>query len=274
MKVAVLGSINIDLIAGVERFPSPGQTLTGHGFRREPGGKGANQAVAAARLGADVSMFGAVGRDADGDVAIAALRQAGVDVQSIRRSVSPTGVALIITDGSGENQIVVCPGANAEAVPPAEADFDVLIAQLEIPVETVEAAFLATEAFTVLNASPARSLPESLVRRADLIVVNEHEYAAIDGLHKARLVVVTYGSLGSALFENGERRFTVPAQQTSVVNSVGAGDAYCAAVVLGLAAGNDPRSALMTASAVGAAAVADPASQPALLTFDRYEVTA
>ena len=215
-------------------------------------------------------MFGAVGADADGELALGSLREAGVDVSHVRRVDPPTGVALIVTDDVGENQIVVCPGANAEVTVPARLDYDVLIAQLEIPVETVEAAFLETDAFTVLNAAPARSLPGELLRRADLIVVNEHEYAAIDTLRHARRVVVTYGSGGSAYFENGERRFSVLAVPATVVNSVGAGDAYCAALALGLAAGRDPRSALATASAVGAAAVADPASQPALLPLEHY----
>ncbi len=271
MRAAVLGSINIDLVASAPRLPNPGETLTGRGFRREAGGKGANQASAAAQLGADVSMFGAVGRDADGDLALTTLRAVGVDVENVNRVAEPTGVALIVTDDAGENQIVVCAGANAEVALPADHAFDVLIAQLEIPVEVVEAAFLATDAFTVLNASPARDLPAQLVRRADLIVVNEHEYAAMEELRTARRVVVTYGSAGSALFENGERRVAVPAMSATVVNSVGTGDAFCAAVALGLAASVDPRSALATASAVGAAAVADPASQPALLPLHDYE---
>lgn len=271
MRAAVLGSINIDLVASAPRLPNPGETLAGHGFRREAGGKGANQASAAAQLGAEVTMFGAVGADADGDLALDTLRAVGVDVAHVRRVAEPTGVALIVTDDAGENQIVVCAGANAEVDEPADHAFDVLIAQLEIPMAVVEAAFLATDAFTVLNASPARDLPNALVRRADLIVVNEHEYAAIDALRSARRVVVTYGSAGSALFENGERVVAVPAIAAAVVNSVGAGDAYCAAVALGLAAGTEARSALLTASAVGAAAVADPASQPVLLPLHDYE---
>jgi ribokinase len=271
MRAAVLGSINIDLVASAPRLPNPGETLAGHGFRREAGGKGANQASAAAQLGAEVTMFGAVGADADGDLALDTLRAVGVDVAHVRRVAEPTGVALIVTDDAGENQIVVCAGANAEVGEPVDHAFDVLIAQLEIPVAVVEAAFLATDAFTVLNASPARDLPDALVRRADLIVVNEHEYAAMDELRSARRVVVTYGSAGSALFENGERVEAVPAVAATVVNSVGAGDAYCAAVALGLAAGTEAHSALLTASAVGAAAVADPASQPVLLPLHDYE---
>lgn len=271
MRAAVLGSINIDLVASAPRLPNPGETVSGRTFRREAGGKGANQASAAAQLGADVVLFGAVGRDADGDLALDSLRAVGVDIDTVRRVAEPTGVALIVTDDDGENQIVVCAGANAEVAPPTDRTFDLLIAQLEIPVEVVEAAFLATDAFAVLNASPARDLPERLVRRADLIVVNEHEYAAMESLRAARRVVVTYGSAGSALFEHGRRIVEVPAMPASVVNSVGAGDAYCAAVALGLAAGDDPRAALATASAVGAAAVADPASQPTLRPLHDYE---
>lgn len=273
MRAAVLGSINVDLVAAAPRLPKPGETIVGRSFRREPGGKGANQATAAARLGAEVTMFGAVGRDADGDLALAALRAAGVDVENVRRVGEPTGVALIVIDDVGENQIVVSAGANSAVEAPSAGGFDVLIAQLEIPAEVVEAAFLATDAFTVLNASPARDLPESLVRRADLIVVNEHEYAAMS-LGAARRVVVTYGSAGSALFENGERRAEVPARPAEVVNSVGAGDAYCAAVALCLAAGMDAPRALSTASAVGADAVSVPASQPALRPLRYYEAMA
>ena len=271
MKIAVLGSINIDLVASAERLPCPGETVAGSDFRREPGGKGANQACAAARLGSDVTMFGAVGSDADGDLALAGLRAAGVHIGHVRQVDAPTGVALIATDGHGENQIVVCPGANNAVAPPDDTAFDMLIAQLEISVDVVEAAFTATDAFTVLNASPARALPERLIERADLIVVNEHEHVALDGLRGARRVVVTYGSGGSALYEYGERRFAVPAVPAPVVNSVGAGDAYCAAVALGMASGADARSALATASAVGSAAVSDPASQPILQTLETYE---
>ncbi|WP_431246573.1 ribokinase [Leifsonia xyli] len=274
MRVAVLGSINVDLVAATDRLPAPGETVTAEAFRREAGGKGANQACAAARLGADVTMFGAVGSDSVARIALDALRAAGVRTEDISRVAAPTGVALITTDRSGENQIVVVPGANAEVTQPADLGFEVLIAQLEIPLEVVEAAFLATDAFTVLNASPARDLPERLIRRADLIVVNEHEHASIPTLAEARRLVVTYGSRGSALYERGEHRFTVPAVEVSAVNSVGAGDAYCAAVALALAAGDDPRSALATASAVGAAAVADRASQPALRPLGHYRASA
>ncbi|MEN0083688.1 MAG: ribokinase [Leifsonia sp.] len=273
MRAAVLGSINVDLVAAAPRLPKPGETVIGRGFHREPGGKGANQAIAAARLGAEVTMFGAVGEDADGDLALGALRAADVDVENVRRVGEPTGVALIVTGDDGENQIVVSAGANDEAWPPAVGGFDLLIAQLEVPVEVVEAAFLATDAFTVLNASPTRDLPEALVRRADLIVVNEHEYAELS-LGAARRVIVTSGSAGSALVENGERRVEVPAKEATVVNTVGAGDAYCAAVALCLAAGVDAPRALATASAVAADAVADPASQPVLRALRDYEAIA
>ncbi|WP_426515625.1 PfkB family carbohydrate kinase [Diaminobutyricibacter sp. McL0618] len=271
MRTAVLGSINIDLVASAGRLPTPGETIGGGAFRREPGGKGANQAHAAAQLGADVTMFGAVGADEDGDFALARLRVVGVDTGFVLRVSAPTGVALIATDAAGENQIVVCSGANQFAVPPQDTEFDLLIAQLETPLDVVEAAFAATSAFAVLNASPARDLPAALIERADLIVVNEHEHRTVAGLNRVKRVVVTYGGGGSELWMRGERVVAVAAVPVQPVNSVGAGDAYCAAVSLALASGVPPRRALATASAVGAAAVSDASSQPTLLSLNAYE---
>jgi ribokinase len=271
VKTAVLGSINVDLVASVPALPSPGETVGGGEFRREPGGKGANQAHAAARLGADVTLFGAVGDDQDGERALAALERAGVKTGAVRRVDAPTGVALIAIDRAGENQIVVCPGANRDAVAADTTGFDLLIAQLEVPVRVVEETFAASPAFTVLNASPVVELPERLIERADLIVVNEHEYAALPRLQHAERVVVTYGAAGSAAFERGRRVAQVPARDVAPVNTVGAGDAYCAAIALCLAGGMGLERALATASVVGAAAVMDQASQPQLEPLARYE---
>lgn len=272
-RVVVLGSINMDLTASVDRLPGPGETVLGADLVRQPGGKGANQAAALARLTGTATMIGAVGEDPDGESVLAALGAAGVDVQHVRRLPEvATGTALIAVDGQGENQIIVCPGANARVALPASGvpETDALLAQLEIDLELVLSAATATDAFVALNASPARPLPSALVDRCDLAVVNETEYALMPELRDARLVCVTSGAAGAALLERGRELVRVPAAPTEVVSTVGAGDAFCAALVAGLAARLAPEEALRVAAAVAADAVAQPESQPRLDRFDAY----
>src|SRR5262249_51665459 len=188
-RVVVVGSLNMDLVVRVARLPRAGETVVGEDLLRAPGGKGANQAVAAARLGADVSLVGRVGRDAFGHELSAALRDAGVSTRWVLGSDRPTGAALIEVDEAGENSIAVAPGANLEVMPediPARvvADADVVVAPLEVPLASIEEGFrLARQAGvrTVLNAAPARPVPGRLLRLADVIVANEVEAATLLG---------------------------------------------------------------------------------------------
>lgn len=272
--LVVVGSINVDLTALVERLPGAGETVGGGQLRRDVGGKGANQAVAASRLGARVRMVGAVGADADGAAAVETIRAAGVDVAAVRTVDAPTGTALIAVDAAGENQIVVCGGANAlvgvdgTAVGPDEA----VLMQLELSVDVVRAVAAQATGFVAVNAAPAQPLPADLVERVDLFIVNETEYAAMPELREAERVAVTYGASGAAMFVGGVEATRVPATPVSeVISTVGAGDAFSAALTLAILSGAPDEQALRTACAVGAAAVAHPSAQPPL---DRLEVYA
>src|SRR5690349_3104344 len=197
-RLTVVGSINLDLVVQTERLPRAGETLSGARFARVPGGKGANQAVAAARLGAAVSMVGAIGQDEHAEAALAALRDADVDQRWLVKD-APTGIALITVDAMGETTIVVAPGANAELRPEdlALGDAEAVLCQQEIPAETVvHAAELAPRFF--LNAAPARDgAPD-----AELTVVNQLELEALG--ERAGLVCVTHGAEGAVLLEDGE----------------------------------------------------------------------
>ncbi|KAA9145500.1 ribokinase [Microbacterium lushaniae] len=271
-SLCVVGSINVDVTASVARLPEPGETVLGGTLTRDAGGKGANQAVAAARLGGRVRMVGAVGDDTDGRAMLQNLSDAGVDAGEVWLVDAPTGTALITVDDEGENQIVVCPGANHDVTvdgvtfTPDEA----VLAQLEIPLPVVAALTTAVPGFLAVNAAPAQPLPPELVDRADLFIVNELEYAVLPELSRASLVAVTYGSAGAALFRRGREAVRVAAPTVRAVSSVGAGDAFCAALTLGIHAGWDPERALRAACAVGADAVTRPGAQPDLQRLDAY----
>jgi ribokinase len=270
--LSVLGSVNIDLTSSVDHFPRPGETILAGSLVRELGGKGANQARAAARLTGRARMIGAVGDDADGTFALETLAAAGVDVTQVVRDREPTGTAMITIDSSGENTIVVNPGANhalrADAI--RLADAEVTLCQLEIPIDCVAAAAEQTTGFFAVNAAPAQHLPAVVVENCDLIVVNDTEYEALPELSEARCVAVTSGAEGAAIYRDGRLTTRVEAFRATVVNTVGAGDAFCAALTICLARGDDERDALRTACAVGAAAVEDPRSQPELDLLDTY----
>jgi ribokinase len=270
--LTVLGSINIDLTSSVRAFPRPGETVLAQTLVRELGGKGANQARAAARLSGRARMVGAVGTDMDGTFALEALAAAGVDVTGVLRHQQPTGVAMITVDRHGENTIVVNPGANhsLRADEVRLEDAEVILCQLEIPVGCVQEAAQQSKGFFALNAAPAQPLPESVVGTSDLIVVNETEYEALPELRTARCVAVTSGADGAAIYRSGQLSTRVDAFPATVVNTVGAGDAFCAALTLCLARGDSEGDALRTACAVGAAAVEDARSQPELASLDHY----
>lgn len=271
--VTVVGSINLDIIATTDRLPTAGETIGGGVLQQQPGGKGANQAVAAARLGGSARMIGAVGNDAQGRLMLEALAGAGVDTADVAvLDGDATGTALIMVDRDGENQIVVCPGANSgfslEGVEFSAEE--TVLCQLEVGLPVVLEAARRASGFFVLNAAPAMDLPAELLERCDLVIVNETEYELIPALAEAKLVAVTYGKDGSAMLEHGRRVAEAPAAAVTVANTIGAGDAFCAALMLALRTGLSYARALAVANAVGADAVGDPSSQPALAPLDEY----
>lgn len=269
--LCVVGSINVDVSVTVGELPIPGETVRGAGPVRDAGGKGANQAAAAARLGAAVRMLGAVGDDADGRVMVENLRRAGVDTSGIRVVAEPTGTALITVDATGENTIVVCAGANdaVEGVGPFAPD-EAVLAQLEIPSDTVEALAASVPGFFALNAAPAREVSASVLRRADLVIVNDAEFAALPAVGAARLVVVTHGARGASLWRDGQRVLSAPSPVVEAVSAVGAGDAFSAAITLAVHAGWPDEVALAAACAVGADAVTHAGAQPPLRPLGDY----
>jgi ribokinase len=254
VELTVVGSINLDLVARVERLPRPGETLTGAGLRRFPGGKGANQAVAAARLGARVRMVGAVGEDAFAEEALAGLREAGAELELEARGA--TGLALILVAADGENQIVVVPGANATVTPREVAG--AVLCQLEVSDEVVGAA-ARSASFFALNAAPARPVPFE----PDLLVVNRLEHEVVS---RGRLVAVTYGAEGAALYEGGEEVARATPPPVEAVDGTAAGDAFAACLVVSLLEGRPRDRALARACAAGALAASRLGAQPSLPT--------
>jgi len=272
--LVVVGAINVDLIARVARAPGRGETVADGELTRQPGGKGANQAVAAARLGARVKMVGGVGTDALGDYLRSTISAAGVDVSGVQSITGDSGTALIVVDDEGENSIVVCAEANLR-IDAARVVIDpdtAVLAQLEIADAVIERAIAQTSGFVAINAAPARPFSSTILERADLFIVNEHEYELLPTLREAPLVAVTLGADGARLLRRGAVVASAPGRIAEVRNTVGAGDAFAAALTFGLLRGDDPAIALARACEVGAAAVEDDRSQPALLAIDEYAV--
>ncbi|MEW2609102.1 ribokinase [Streptomyces sp. NPDC047880] len=286
----VVGSANADLVIGVERRPGAGETVLGSDLAVHPGGKGANQAVAAARLGARTALLARVGDDAHGRLLLDSQREAGVDTVGVLVGGAPTGVALITVDPSGDNSIVVSPGANGRLTPEdvrsAGCLFQgsrVVSAQLEIPLETVVEAVrnLAPRSRFVLNPSPPRPLPREVLAACDPLIVNEHEAKVILGdsavgdspedwarilLAKGpRSVVVTLGGQG-ALVASSEGVSRVPAVKVDAVDTTGAGDSFTAALACRLGAGESLADAAAYAARVGAATVTRKGAQASFPT--------
>jgi ribokinase len=268
VSLTVVGSVNLDLVARCERLPRPGETVTDATFERHPGGKGANQAVAAARLGARVRFAGCVGRDAHADAALAGLRDAGAELE-LAAADDPTGVALILVDAEGENQIVVAPGANRRVTAPEIAPDEAVLCQLEIPVETV-AACAVRAAWFCLNAAPAQPVPDEVLERADLVVANRYELDALG--RTPRLVALTLGAEGALLLDHGDEVARARPPRVDAVDGTAAGDAFTACLVVSLLEGRDRADALRRACAAGALAASRRGAQPSLPT--RAEVDA
>ncbi|MDQ3707272.1 MAG: ribokinase [Chloroflexota bacterium] len=293
LQVVVLGSLNMDLTIRVPRLPQPGETITGHSFSKIPGGKGANQAAALAKLGAHVRIIGRVGQDSFGVSLVDSLTDAGVDTSlvALTDGVS-SGLAFIFVDDAGENVIVLERGANglltpgdASAAKESIQKAGALLLQLEVPLETViQAAQVAKSAGVqvILNAAPAELIPDLLLELVDVLIVNETELFVVSGSDRSlreatqallargvESVLVTLGRKGSMLVTN-QGTTQMPAFEVEAVDSTAAGDAFTAAYVLALLEGFDSRSCLRFASAAAAIKVTRRGAQPGLAS--RLEV--
>ncbi|CAL9412814.1 Ribokinase [Streptomyces sp. enrichment culture] len=282
--ITVLGSTNMDLVAYVPKAPRLGETVTGREFRTVSGGKGANQAVAAARLGARVAMIGAVGADAFGVRLRSALTAAGVDTCGLRTVEGASGTAHITVDDEGGNSIIVVPGANGLVTGLESGDEEriaaagTLLLQLEVPLSAVAAAARAARAHgvrTVLTPAPVQPLPPDLPDAVDLLVPNEHEAAALTGLTDPRQaaaallerfpeVVVTLGAAGALHAARGQEPYTVPAPRVRAVDTTAAGDTFAGALAVALGEGRPMREAMAWAAAAAALSVQRPGAQDAM----------
>ena len=259
-RVVVVGSLNADHTVRVERLPGVGETLSAGEYTFGLGGKGFNQAVTAARMGADVVMVGCVGADTDGDLLLQALHDERIDASYVRRSELPTGRAHITVDHDGQNSIVVVSGANAAASFPSAAleGADVLLAQLECPLEVITVALAAARTrgvVTILNPAPARPLTDQLLALVDYLVPNETEADRLGEVTYRGTAIITGGERGALVLVPGQEQRRVPAIPVAAVDTTGAGDAFCGCLAAGLAEGRSLAEALRRAAAAGACAV-------------------
>ena len=270
VRACVVGSTNVDLVLPVRALPVPGETVLGADARREPGGKGGNQAVALARLGAHVRFVSAVGADPEGAWSRARLSEAGVDVTGVATVAAPTGLAVVVVDETGENSIVVSPGANAHVVAPEQLDADVVLLSLEVPLATVAAAAATARRQgvpVVLNAAPAQPLPAALLGDVDVLVVNESEWAAL-GEPVVPAAVVTRGAAGCLVVEHGRAWELSAVRVEAVVDTTGAGDCFAAALAWGLGRGEGLGDAARFASRAAALSVTAAGARGGLPTHD------
>ncbi|WP_394691041.1 ribokinase [Hoeflea sp.] len=288
--ITVIGSINMDLIGTTARLPAPGETVSGSDFTTAPGGKGANQALAARRAGASTKMVGAAGNDAFAAEALALLEAAGADLGSVRRLEGATGIALILVGGDGENVIVVIPGANGKVTPEDAGDAiaamspgDTVLLQMEIPEAAVRAALEAARAKgvrSILNIAPLTDTVERLAPLADIVIANETEFARLSGrpvealdevkaeleaLHarSGQCLIITLGGDGVLWARDGISGH-VPSLKITPVDTVGAGDTFCGYLAQGLDAGMAFEQAVRRAAAAGALACLTPGAQPSI----------
>jgi ribokinase len=290
-RIVVVGSCNMDISAFVERAPERGETVMGTGSRTGPGGKGANQAIAAARLGASVGFVGAVGADAHGAALRAAFAAAGVDTSQLRTVDGATGTAHIVVESSGDNRIVVVPGANGTVRSLTAADrrmvedADLLLLQLELPLDAVaESARVARAAGTtvLLTPAPVQPLPDELVRSVDVLVPNEQEALQVAGaedleiaiarlVERVRDVVVTRGERGGLHASRDGARTAFASPQVEAVDSTGAGDTFVGALALALGQGRAWPAALERAAAAAAISVARAGASESMPSAEELE---
>ena len=263
-RIVVVGSINLDLVVRVPMLPRPGETVGEGTLAQIPGGKGANQAVACARLGAEVTLIGAIGRDATAETALGGLRHAGVALH-LQQSTAHTGVALIQVDAGGETTIAVAPGANATLGAVELPEHDAVLCQLEVPDDAVLSAWEAAAGLFCLNAAPARPIELD----PDLTVVNRFELDVLarhDGL-----VAVTLGSEGAVLLDDGEEIARAAPPPVEAVDGTAAGDAFTACLLVSLLEGRAEDEALARACAAGALAASRFGAQPSLPTAEEVD---
>lgn len=288
--MVVVGSLNVDLVVGLDRMPDPGETVFGTSLARHPGGKGLNQAVAAARLGAQVAMVGAVGSDDGGTWLRSLVEDEGISPTTIAIDAGTSGTAVIEVDDRGMNRIVVIPGANdsltgdqVTTALDAISDVAVVLAQHEVPMASVGAALrIGRErgAVTILNPAPARAIPDEILRLVDILVPNEHEAALLTDLptetleqamvavaslvqRGPRIVVMTRGSQG-AIWGSTTETGSVSAFPVHAIDTVAAGDAFCGGLAMALAEGLPIDRALTWAAAAGALATTTAGAVPSL----------
>ena len=252
-RIAVVGSINADLVVQMPKLPGRGETVSSAEPAWFPGGKGANQAVAAARMGGNVSMFGAIGADEPGQMCLSALKQSGVNVDAVVTVSSPTSTALVMVEHSGENQIVVADGANQHASFNAAqiSAADAVIVQFEIPESVIVEVGKAAKGIFCVNAAPVRELSDELASLIDVLIVNEHEYAQL-GEPKSGLVIVTAGAKEVVAYQNGEVVAKSQPPKVEALDTVGAGDTFVGAFVVAYASGKTLPDALDLACAASA----------------------
>lgn len=294
-NILVAGSLNADLVVRTPRFPQPGETISGEDLHVIPGGKGANQAVAAARHGAQVSMLGRVGKDNFGDFLLENLKSNGVDAQYVRRDEASTGTAIIIVDSSGQNSIVLSPGANGQVTgkdmgDASFRDFNLLLLQIEIPIPAVLAAARCARENglrVILNPAPAQELPEELIALTDYLIPNETELGLLSGMQVQDLssaeraarsllergvgtIIVTLGSNG-ALIVTGEQAAHVEAFKVDVVDTTAAGDSFIGGFAYKLLESDNLQEAVRYGCACGALAATRFGAQPSLPTREEVE---
>lgn len=293
-NICVIGSLNMDLVVNVDTMPKPGQTIIGSNFKEVPGGKGANQAVAMARLNGNVSMIGKVGEDGFGQTLINSLKNDKVDTTYIQTSKGATGVALITVDKNAQNSIVVSPGANFEVKEDdidnnieAIKNSDIVVLQLETPLNTIKYALNKAKElnkYTILNPAPAVKLDDEIIKNVDLLTPNETELEIISGvsieteedIQKAAQImiengvkelIVTLGSKGS-LYINKEKSMFKKAYKVEAVDTTAAGDSYTGALAVALSQDKNIEDAMDFASKVGALSVLKEGAQSSLPTLE------
>ncbi|MBO8152864.1 MAG: ribokinase [Candidatus Neomarinimicrobiota bacterium] len=297
-KIVVVGSSNTDMVIKVKNLPKPGETVIGKEFYIAAGGKGANQAVAAARLGADVTFIAKVGKDMFGDRAIANFQESGINTDFVfRDEKNPSGVALIFVDEKGENSIAVSPGSNANLVKEnIKLAIDeikkavIMLIQLEIPIETVEYAVNVAKQHNVkviLNPAPARKLGDQLLKRVDIITPNESEAEVLTGLKivddisaakaaEALIqkgvgnVVITLGERGAFLYTKSDNML-IPTKRVNAVDTTAAGDAFNGGLAFALGSGMSLKDAIHFANFVGAYSVTRRGAQPSMPNYDEVK---